>query len=667
MSSSQVEKLKWYVNRLRCMSAGEVLYRLQKKVMPRTGRLRGRDSSEPFAERPTGVQPWLRPSSDGFDPGPYIARAERIIDGKFDVFGLSGIALGMPPLWNRDPKTGTLAPMTVGMTLDYRNEALVGDIKYLWEPNRHLQLTTLCQAYWVTKDLRYLEGFKVLLSSWIAQCPYPQGPNWASSLEAGIRLINWSICWQLIGEADSPVFEGEDGQAFKAVWLDSIWAHSTFASENWSRYSSANNHLIGEAAGLFVAAVTWPAWRQSAGWRAISHAILTREAVRQVHPDGVLKEQAVSYMQFVGDFLLMAGLAGRSSGFEFNQAYWESLERMLDFLASMMDVAGHLPMIGDADDGYVVRLSPVDGFCPYRSLLASGGILFKRTDFLEKAGEIDDKTKWLMGAEIQGDPAVQVAAPSRCADPVRTSFPNGGYYLLGSDFGSEREIRCVADVGPLGYLSIAAHGHADALSFSLSIGGCEFLIDPGTYSYHTLKVWRDYFRGTSAHNTIRVDGQDQSLSGGNFMWLRHANARVLQWRDDPETVELIGEHDGYRMLKDPVDHRRSWRLEKGARVLNVCDRLMCTSEHQVERWWHFSEACNVEMTDLGVMVSNGTQRIALELDPASRGDRSLYRGSEQPIAGWVSRSFDRKEPACSLVERMRIRGETQVLAKIDVL
>ena len=83
---------------------------------------------------------------------------------------------------------------------------------------------------------------------------------------------------------------------------------------------------------------------------------------------------------------------------------------------------------------------------------------------------------------------------------------------------------------PLGYLSIAAHGHADALSFTLSVGGNEILIDPGTFAYHTQKRWREYFRGTSAHNTLRVDGADQSVPGGNFLWTQHSQTRVLSFR-----------------------------------------------------------------------------------------------------------------------------------------
>ena len=101
--------------------------------------------------------------------------------------------------------------------------------------------------------------------------------------------------------------------------------------------------------------------------------------------------------------------------------------------------------------------------------------------------------------------------------------------ILGSDFESEQEVRLIVDAGPLGYTNIAAHGHADALSFTLSIAGLEFLVDPGTYAYHTQKKWRDYFRGTSAHNTVRVDKQDQSVGGGNFMWLEKAVAECEEW------------------------------------------------------------------------------------------------------------------------------------------
>ena len=71
---------------------------------------------------------------------------------------------------------------------------MITDVQvHLWEPNRHLELVCLAQAWQLTSDMRYLEGIGTLLESWFVQCPYGLGPNWSSALEAGIRLINWSI------------------------------------------------------------------------------------------------------------------------------------------------------------------------------------------------------------------------------------------------------------------------------------------------------------------------------------------------------------------------------------------------------------------------------------------------------------------------------------------
>ncbi len=179
-----------------------------------------------------------------------------------------------------------------------------------------------------------------------------------------------------------------------------------------------------------------------------------------------------------------------------------------------------------------------------------------------KAGALDDKTRALFGVEAEERYAALDARKTRL--PLRQTFPEGGYYVLGCEFDTPEEIRLVADAGALGYRSIAAHGHADALSFTLSAGGREFLIDPGTYAYHTQGAWRSYFRGTSAHNTVCIDGEDQSVQGGSFMWLKKANAGCSLWLSSAEKDCFEGWHDGYRRLDDPVKHRRLIELDKRA-------------------------------------------------------------------------------------------------------
>lgn len=656
--------LLWKLNRLRAMGLPEIGYRIRQALAAKLearglGRAR---ATAPVAENDGAC--WLTSLPSGFEPAAYLAAADSILAGRWNVFSLRGAQLGFPPRWNRDPKTGREAPLSFGKTLNYRDESLVGDIKYLWEPNRHLELVTLAQAWHSSRDVRYLNGCGTLLDSWFEQCPYPLGPNWTSSLEHAVRLANWAVAWHLLGGRGSPLFAGESGQAFQRRWMELIYLHCRFIAGHFSRHSSANNHLFGEYMGLFLAAVTWPCWPESAGWRDLAKAGLEEEALKQNAPDGVNREQATWYHHEVADMMLLVGLFGRANGQEFSHAFWRRLESMLEFVAAIMDVAGQVPMIGDADDAVMVRFSQDANFNVYRSLLATGAVLFERADFAAKAGRCDDKTRWLLGEAADG---IFNALRRAARDPSapRRAFPDGGYYVLGDCLDTPEEIRLLADAGPLGYLSIAAHGHADALAFTLSVAGRELLIDPGTYAYHTQKQWRDYFRSTAAHNTLRVDGQDQSEIGGGFMWMRQARARCIAWRSDAACDEFSGEHDGYARLRDPVRHRRDIRLDKAARTIQVTDTLDCAGAHEVELHWHFSEHGEVALSERRVIARHGNVTLEMEM-PGLAWIPSIACGQEHPPLGWISRRFDEKIPTATVVWQGRITGMTKLVTDIKL-
>jgi hypothetical protein len=644
------------------MGPREIGYRAKQHLLALAERSGSSVSRVPARCSETSGEPWVAVLPRQFDVAKYCHAADRILAGQFDVFAMRAVRLGFPPRWNQDPKTGRVAPLEFGKTLDYRDERKVGDIKYLWEPSRHAELSTLAQAWHLTQHPRYAEGCRTLLDSWIEQCPCPLGVHWTSSLEHAVRLIHWSFAWHLLGGERAPLFATPGGQAFKERWLTSVFQHCRFIAAHFSRHSSANNHLLGELTGLFVAATTWPLWQQSQAWSQAAHRELEQQALLQNGEDGVNREQAVWYHHEVADMLLLAALVGRANGREFSAAFWRRLEAMLEFIASIMDVAGNVPAFGDSDDAIIARLDPAPDVHVYRSLLATGAVLFRRSDFVHKAGCFDDKSRWLLG----DDAAAQFAAlpaPS-AAGPVRRDFPQAGYYVLGSDFETADEVRIVADAGPLGYLSIAAHGHADALSFTLSASGQELLIDPGTYAYHTQRQWRDYFRGTAAHNTIRVDGQDQSVGGGNFLWLRHARTRTMQFETTPQADRLIAEHDGYQRLRDPVRHRRELRFEHATATLTVTDELFCRRSHQVEIFWHFAPDCSVTHSGKRVVAAaNGT---SLTLELPSTLVCELARGSEMPPLGWVSPRVDTRMPSHTLVGRAAIRGNTRFVTQMQL-
>jgi len=661
-------RLRWRFNRLRCMSLAEVGHRLRRAAANRVERF---PLSQAVPAPDLGLAPraWVSVPAH-IDAAPYLAAADRIAAGRFDIFALRDVDLGAPPRWNRDPRTGIDAPLSFGKTLDYRDPQRVGDIKYLWEPNRHLHLVTLAQACVLSGDSghrdgrenKYWDALRQHLESWFDACPHLRGPNWSSALEAGLRLINWSLAWQILGGARARLFDGAAGERFRARWLEGVHQHAEFVRGFFSLHSSANNHLIGEAAGLFVAALTWPHWPCSRAWLSEAQAILEREALLQIGADGVNREQAVAYQRFTLELLLIALLAGRANHVEFPHAYHRRIEAMLEFLASVMDAGGNVPMFGDSDDARVVNLAQPQPPSSARSLLATGAVLFSRGEFKAKAEQLDDQSRWLLGEDAQA--AFDTLDHRTARLPVRRDFPEGGYYILGCEFETENEIRLGADAGPLGYRSIAGHGHADALAFTLSVSGLEFLVDSGTYAYHTQARWRRYFRGTAAHNTLRVDGLDQSQPGGNFMWLRKANAGCSLWRSLADEDVFEGWQDGYTRLADPVLHRRRITFDKPARRVLIEDTLQMAGEHDIELFFHFSEACRLVREDEGYAATQLHRTIALRLPQGAGAEERIYHGSVAPIGGWVSRRFDDKAPAPTLAWRARLRGPAVLRTEI---
>lgn len=647
--------LLWRLNRLRLMSVAELGTRVRQSAQAKLEQHGFGLALQPPVPRAIGhgakLFRELAPQLDCRGP---IAAAGQVLAGRWDVFTSKGLELGFPPKWNRDPTTGIDAPLTLGKAINYRNKRIVGNIKTIWEPSRHLELVSLAQAWRLSGDRRYLEGFATLLRSWLEQCPYPLGIQWCSSLELAIRLLNWAVCWELFGGEDSPLFDGEDGDRLRHDWLSSVYQHCHFITGHWSLHSSANNHLLGELMGLWIAALTWPCWPESARWREAARRGFEREALLQTSADGVNREQAVYYHHEVADMMLICGLFARAHDVDLSAACWQRLESMMEFIDALMDRAGRVPMIGDADDAVMLRLAHEPDWCPYRSLLASTAVLFGRADFAAAAGAFDQKTLWLLGASAERAFAALPAAPR--AAPRRREFREGGYCVLGSDFGGPREIRLVADSGPLGYLSIAAHGHADALALTLSAGGQELLIDPGTYVYQHTDGWRGHFRGTPAHNTVTVDGQDQSVIAGDFMWLDKAATTLEQLQLDGSCQHWQASHDGYRRLADPVLHRR--RIDLHGAVIVVTDRLECRGSHEAQLNWQFAEDVELSVDGDGWIAGRGA--VILRIDCDAQGARTeLLCGSESPRAGWVSREFGEKRPAPQLRMIVPVNGTVE--------
>ncbi len=537
-------------------------------------------------------------------------------------------------------------------------ERIISEGEIGWHRNRQQYLFTLAKVYLITKDSIFAKKICRDILDWIEQNPPYKGEDWKSPLETAIRLISWVWAYSLTKEAG--LLEGR----FYKIFLNSIFMQTKFIYQNLSFFSSsANNHLIGEASALFIIGVLFPEFKDSKRWREKGIKILAEEIERQTFEDGGTKEQAIHYQGFVMDFYLQTILLAKKNNIELPEIIYKRFEQMVNFLINLMDSKGNAPFIGDSDDGFAIRFSEDINFNNLRSLVVSAAVLFNKKGFKFDGWGFDEKNLWLFGKKglerFNQLETLTFKLPSK-------ALTESGYYIMRSNGYSGTEEVMIFDCSGLGYLSIAAHGHADCLSLTLSIDGKEFLVDPGTYLYHLGGIWRDYFKGTASHNTIRIDGKDQSESLGPFLWGRKARPFLGCWESKEGYDYVEGLHTGYLKLRDPVLHKRQVNYNKRESTWKIYDNIYAKKEHLTEIFFHFSSECKVNMVQKNILnIENMGICISMVLD--TKLQWNLESGSVYPIAGWQSRRFGKKIKSTTLIGRNRFLGNAVFNTAIKVV
>jgi Heparinase II/III-like protein/Heparinase II/III N-terminus len=648
------------------MSPGEMIGRARDELVKRRWRHRRvrQGAHDPFV--PPAHVPAVRltlpaGAARNVDPSAracLLRAADELLGGQWQVFARTRDDLAPAPDWFLDPRTGVRAPSDVYcFDIDHRDEAAVGNVKYVWELSRHQHTTVLAAAYHLSGDERFAQAVARQLTSWWEANPFLSGIHWTSAIELGVRLISWVWVRRLLEGWAGVRALFEDNPTF----LRQLHHHQEYLASFPSRGSSANNHLLAEAAGQFVAACAFPFFAESARWREGARATLRLQIPRQTFASGLNRELASDYHGFVLELGLAAAIEGEAAGHGLGAAVWETLRRMVDALAAVVDARLHPPRQGDADDGHGLLLDRL-GYQRWASLLATGAVLFGSLDWWPRVTAEDVRTS-LWTSLLPAPPVVRGVRPAR-----RPSlFADAGMVLLRDPPGTPHELWCRADSGPHGYPAIAAHAHADALSVEVRAGGVDLLADPGTYCYHGEPIWRSYFRSTLGHNTLEVDGVDQSSSGGPFLWIRQAGATTehVAGLDDGPVATWRGVHDGYTRLRPPVRHRRSVRLERSRRRLVIEDVLAGEGTHEVRLAFHLGPrvACALDgaCARLAWSVEGGDSQAQLSLPPTLRW--SCARGGTDPPAGWFSPHFDVRVPSATLVGAGRVAcGQTLTTA-----
>lgn len=613
---------------------------------------RFRQLIQKYAERSWAVGKF--PDRQRLEPGANILNIPRLADldleERFFVFGKEFDYKSADLDWHKDIFTGERFPLSFSKSLNIRSTENIS-AKNVWEINRLQFLPTVALRYQQTANEEHLNNFIGLNTSWIDQNPYLLGVNWYSNIEVNIRLINWFLCWEIL-RANELMEKNDSFKEFaEKKWMPAIYQHCLYSYKNPSRYSSANNHLISEYAGLFVAASRWK-FPESEKWLKYARKGLEKEIQLQ-HSSGVNREEAAEYIQFITDFFLLPYVIGKQTGCEFSEAYSSQLHQIFTYIHHFLDCRGNFPQYGDEDDGRCFVLDLDEDFNNFRSLLTSGAILFKDPLLKTKSNGFDLKNTILFGEEGRQDfaelPAMEVENRS-------VFFEDEGHFIFKKQ-QQDKEIYLHFDAAPLGYLSIAAHGHADALSFLLHVDGRPVLIDSGTYTYHTDPEWRKYFIGTLAHNTVRINGNDQAINGGPTLWVKHYKSEVLETEFSSTVERVMASHTGYE--KEEVRHIRELTFLRKSDEFQILDTIIAPRDKkvQVEIPFHTHPDISVEKVGENTFSLARKEIRTTWLQVDKRLSAQVVKGQREPhILGWYSLSFLKKAPTSVIYNHVEIQG-----------
>jgi Heparinase II/III-like protein len=647
-------KISWYCHRLKAMDLSEMAGHVHKRwrqwmdrrgVPAWTGPELSPEKSFPRLPDPARAPSALREA---------LARdAQVILAGRWRAFGHLELAVEDPPLWHKDYLAGIdLSTNESAFKLDHRSLPGGADIKLIWELSRWHALVRLAMAAYVLgmeeagrKCLNWLED-------WVRHNPPFRGWNWTSPLEAGMRLIQFTWIDALLdgfgsaatasqsGAAGSGARNqdraGDDESGFRIEWQKAMEAlrrkllpaHVWFVWRYQSFGSSANNHLLGELAGLIVAAARWPALER---WGTPLSDLQThweREVLAQFAEDGGNREQALNYQLFSWEFCWQTRAALLARGRTIRAEVETRLIRAADFFAAVQ--ADRDPWdYGDSDNAIVT---------PF--VAEESQAVTEWHDWFNAPDSSPALTYWW------GDPPGPEADQSR-VQRLRDwlIYPESGQAVC---WAGDWNLRW--DVSPLGYLSTAAHGHLDALHLSLWFMGVAMVVDPGTGAYYADPAVREYLASWEAHNGPHPSGLDFPKRLGPFLWSEH-HARP-ELKSDPGGGLL-----GTLILPDGRVERKVTRLEEQD-GWNIDDQFVpnrTDSDAEFFVCWQFAPGTRLEKINerrfwlrrQGVSLVAGFDAAwwkAEIFDPESEPEApSLYLGnpSSGSLAGICAPSFRR--------------------------
>ena len=405
----------------------------------------------------------------------------------------------------------------------------------------------LGMAYHETNDPRYAKAWVDITSSWIRTVPL----DFLPSDVAGRRIQNWIFAHYYFVNTTQASCVTPD---FYRSFLSSLHRQVSYLRDH---VTPARNHRTLELCAIFLAAVVFPEFAEAHEWLSWSKDELVKNIHSDLLPDGVHCEQSTDYHHLVLKNYLWIKKLALLNQIEMPAEFDRLVKKALEFSLYSHRPDGMIPALSDGDSR------------SFLDLLQQGYDLYGGEDLLYVASR---------GA--QGQPPVSRSI----------GFPHSGYYVLRSGWGNQTEAYqderyLIFDCGPLG---VGNHGHLDLLSFEAYAYGTPLIMDPGRYTYDESGPvnWRVRFRSTAAHNTVLVDGRNQT----RYEWKK--NRFKISGPEPDRAMAAFVSKPGFDYLHGtavsheyPVTHERMIVFINGEYWV-VLDLLRAQNPHQYDLLFH---------------------------------------------------------------------------------
>jgi hypothetical protein len=536
--------------------------------------------------------------------------------------------------WSRDPLSGYYWPVVFHADINLiRNDG--SDARVVWELNRLSQLVTLGRAYSITDSEKFSAEFFRQLASWRAQNPAGRGINWNCAMEVALRAMNLLAAFELFLRAP------EMDEAALLELLKMFDQHGAHIRRNLEfSHIATSNHYLADVTGLLWLGVMLPELEAASEWREFGLRELLQELEKQTLPDGADYEASTGYHRLKLELFLYSFVLCHLNGIQIDEAHWNKLRAMMDYLRAYVRPDGMAPLLGDSDSGQVLPIVHRSGD-DHGYLLALGAAVFQEPRFKLSDQDIPEELLWILGAQgVRDYQALRSSAGSQSQ-----AFPDAGTYILRQD-----DLYVLFNASGSGAKGRGSHGHNDALSIEVSACGTAFIVDPGTYVYTADLHERHLFRSTAYHSTVEIDGVEQNNidERSPFVIGNEARPQVLGWESGPGKDVVIAEHAGYERLPQPVTHRRTVTFYKSERLWLVADDITGPGEHDLAFRFHL--APELETT----VRSDGS----IEARDKITGARLLIVANGITVQAvleerFSSRDYGAKHPSASACWRLR--------------